>query len=218
MQNAELPENSSAFSYIQRIIRSTGDPAMKPLKIFLCHALEDKAQALDLFQQLKKLGAAPWLDSEEILPGQEWNFEINKALDESDVILLCLSKRSVSKEGYVQREIRIALDRALEMPEGRIFLIPARLEECALPQKISSYQWVDLFSADGMDKLLRSLNLRASQVKTQPLSADGAAPVVKKPAPKKQSKPKQSDTMINIQGNVSGSNIVIGNNNDINNG
>lgn len=191
---------------------------MKPLKIFLCHALEDKPQVLDLYHQLKKLGAAPWLDAEEILPGQEWNFEINKALDESDVILLCLSKRSVGKEGYVQREIRIALDRALEMPEGHIFLIPARLEVCDLPQKIRSYQWVDLFSADGMGKLIKSLNVRADKVNAQPLSEDGAAPVVKKSAPKKDAQPQQeAGNTVNIQGNISGSNIVIGNNNKINN-
>jgi hypothetical protein len=190
---------------------------MKPLKIFLCHALEDKKQVVDLYHLLIKQGADPWLDSEKILPGQEWNFEINKALDESDVILLCLSKRSVSKEGYVQREIRIALDHALEMPEGHIFLIPARLEECSLPQRISSYQWVDLFNADGMTKLLKSLNLRASQVRAQPLSAGGAAPISKPPTPKSQPKPKPSNTTINIHGNVSGSNIVIGNDNEVNN-
>jgi hypothetical protein len=186
---------------------------MKPLKVFLCHALEDKTQVIDLYHQLKKLGAAPWLDAEEILPGQEWNFEINKALDESDVILLCLSKRSVSKEGYVQREMRIALDRALEMPEGRIFLIPARLEECDLPQRISSYQWVDLFTANGMSKLVKSLNLRASQVDAQPLSESDAAPISKKSAPKQEAK--QESGGINIQGNVSGSNIIIGGNNNI---
>jgi hypothetical protein len=149
---------------------AAGDSTMKALKIFLCHALEDKDRVFDLYQKLKKRGAAPWLDSEEILPGQEWNFEINKALDESDVILLCLSKRSVGKEGYVQREIRIALDRALEMPEGRVFLIPVRLEECSLPQRIISYQWVDLFVPGGMEKLIKSLNLRAAQVNAQPLS------------------------------------------------
>lgn len=188
---------------------------MRPLKIFLCHATEDKPQVIELHNLLIKQGADPWLDSEKILPGQEWNFEINKALDESDVILLCLSKRSVSKEGYVQKEIRIALDRALEMPEGRIFLIPVKLEECALPQRISSYQWVDLFNANGMGKLIQSLNLRASQVDAHPLSKDGAAPIVKKSTPKQ--KPHQEGG-INIQGNVSGSNIVIGNNNKINNG
>jgi len=190
---------------------------MKQLKIFLCHASDDKDEVRDLYNLLVKHGADPWLDTEKLLPGQDWNLEINKALDASDVILLCLSKGSVNKEGYVQKEIRIAMDRALEMPEGRIFLIPARLEKCDLPYKIRTYQWVDLFSADGMDKLIKSLNLRASQVKAQTLSANGAAPVAKKSAPKKLGGTKKPNTTINIQGNVNGSNIVIGNDNDVNN-
>jgi hypothetical protein len=190
---------------------------MKPLKIFLCHASDNKTEVRELYNLLVQRGANPWFDAEKLLPGQDWNLEINKALDDSDVILLCLSKKSVDKEGYVQREIRIALDRTLEMPEGRIFLIPARLEECELPYKIRTYQWVDLFTADGMVKLMKSLNLRASQVRAQPLSVGGSTPIVKKSAPKKQAKPKQSNSTINIQGNVAGTNIVIGNDNDVNN-
>ena len=192
---------------------------MKPLKIFLCHASNDKPEVRELYNLLVKHGADPWFDAEKLLPGQDWNLEINKALDDSDVILLCLSKKSVDKEGYVQKEIRIALDRALEMPEGRIFLIPARLEDCELPYKIRNYQWVDLFTADGMVKLMKSLNLRASQVKAQPLSLDGSPPIFKKSASKKPTKPRQKsvNTTISIQGNVSGSNIIIGNDNEVNN-
>jgi hypothetical protein len=192
---------------------------MKPLKVFLCHSSNDKSEVKYLHNLLLQRGANPWLDSEKLLPGQDWNLEINKALDASDVILLCLSRKSVDKEGYVQKEIRIALDRALEIPEGRIFLIPARLEECELPYKIRNYQWVDLFAADGMEKLMKSLNLRASQVKAQPVSLDGSSPVIKKTEPKKQTRPRQasSNTTINIHGGVTGSNIVIGNDNDVNN-
>ena len=191
---------------------------MKPLKIFLCHSSGDKAEVKNIYNLLVERGANPWLDSEKLLPGQDWNLEINKALDSSDVILLCLSKKSVDKEGYVQKEIRIALDRALEMPEGRIFLIPARLEECELPYKIKTYQWVDLFTTDGMEKLIKSLNLRASQVKAQPISLAGSLPTIKKSEPKKRTKPKQvsSNTTISIQGDVKGSNIIIGNDNDVN--
>lgn len=192
---------------------------MKRLKVFLCHSTGDKVQVENLYNFLVERGADPWLDSEKVFPGQDWNYEILKALDDSDVILLCLSKKSVDKEGYVQKEIRIALDRALEMPEGRIFLIPVRLEECELPYKIKTYQRVDIFTPDGMDKLLKSLNLRASQVKAQPIFVDGSPPVIQKTAPKKQTKPKQpaSNTTINIHGSVTGSNIVIGNDNDLNN-
>ncbi len=158
---------------------------MRPLKIFLCHSSGDKPEVKKLYDLLAQCGADPWLDVEKLLPGQDWNLEINKALDDSDVIMLCLSKASVDKEGYVQKEIRIALDRALEMPEGRIFLIPARLEECELPYKIRSYQWVDLYTTTGMEKLFISLDLRADQIGANPVSSSAKPPAIKKTAPKK---------------------------------
>lgn len=190
------------------------------LKIFLCHSSGDKAQVRPLHDFLLKSGAAPWLDSERILPGQDWNLEINKALDDSDVILLCLSKKSVDKEGYVQREVRSALDRALEMPEGRIFLIPARLEECELPYRLKSYQYVDLFAENGLQQLIKSLNVRAKQVAARQLSADhGDAPKIKKPTSEKKAKIRKptGNTTVNIDGDVNGGNIVVGDNNEVNN-
>ena len=194
-------------------------PSKKLLKVFLCHSSGDKPQVKVLHDFLLKSGAAPWLDSEQLLPGQDWNLEINKALDDSDVILLCLSKKSVDKEGYVQREMRIALDRALEMPEGRIFLIPARLEECELPHRLRSYQWVDLFTPQGLEKLTKSLNLRAKQVGALPLVEMGtAAPAIEKPEAKKKTRAKKAsgNTTINITGNVNGGNIIVGDNNKVN--
>lgn len=191
----------------------------KPLKIFLCHSSADKPQVKILHDFLLKSGAAPWLDAEQLLPGQDWNLEINKALDDSDAILLCLSKKSVDKEGYVQKEVRLALDRALEMPEGRIFLIPARLEECNLPQRLKSYQWVDLFVEDGLEKLIKSLNLRAKHVGAKLLSLNGESVTeIKKPFIEKKPKSKKAsgNTTININGNVSdGGTIIIGDENDV---
>jgi hypothetical protein len=39
----------------------------------------------------------------------------------------------VTKEGYVQREIRRAIEVAEEKPEGTIFIVPVKLEECDVP-------------------------------------------------------------------------------------
>jgi hypothetical protein len=195
-------------------------PSKKALKIFLCHSSADKPEVKQLHDLLLKQGAAPWLDAEQLLPGQDWNLEINKALDISDVILICLSRNSVDKEGYVQREVRIALDRALEMPEGRIFLIPVRLEVCELPSRLSSYQYVDLFAEDGVGKLIKSLNIRAKQVKAAQLSSDhDQASGIKKPATEKKSKARKpsANTTINIHGDVNGGNIVVGDNNEVTN-
>jgi hypothetical protein len=134
------------------------------LKVFLVHASSDKHQVRALYERLTNDGIDAWLDSERLLPGQSWEAEIPKALQASDVVIVCLSNNTVNKEGFVQKEIKFALDKSMEQSEGSIFLIPLRLEECKVPLILSRYQWVDLFVKSGYEKLIRTLRLRASQV------------------------------------------------------
>lgn len=136
----------------------------RPLKVFLCHASGDKPVVRALYQRLVRDGVDAWLDKEKLLPGQDWQLEIPKAVRESDVVVVCLSNKSITKEGYVQKEIKFALDIASEKPEGTIFLIPARLEECNVPGQLGSWQWVDLFETNGYEWLMRSLRLRAEKL------------------------------------------------------
>jgi|GEM_PF-3563852 len=136
----------------------------RPLKVFLCHASGDKPAVRDLYKRLIAEGVDAWLDEEKLLPGQDWNDEILRALQESDAIIICLSKTSVSKEGYVQREIKEALEKAKEKPSGTIFVIPSKLDDCEIPNYLKQWQWVDLFAENGFVRLLRSLKLRADRV------------------------------------------------------
>ena len=157
----------------------------RQLRVFLCHSSQDKPAVRKLYSYLKQHGIQPWLDQTDLLPGQNWEVEIPKALFNSDVILVCLSKSSVNKEGYVQKEITFALDKALEKPEGTIFIVPVKLEECEIPQRLSRYQWVEYFRADGRKHILAGLNVRAKEL------GDDIAPVLleevrkEKPATKK---------------------------------
>jgi len=41
--------------------------------------------------------------------------------------------KDITKQGFVQKEIRFALDIADEHPPGRIFIIPVRLVDCDVP-------------------------------------------------------------------------------------
>ena len=136
----------------------------RSLKVFLCHASADKQQVRVLYKRLVLEGVDAWLDQEKLLPGQDWRVEIPRAVKEADVVVVCLSNKSITTEGYVQKEIKFALDSADEKPEGTIFLIPARLEDCVVPERLNRWQWVDLFDEYGFIKLLRSLKLRADAV------------------------------------------------------
>jgi WD40 repeat protein len=131
------------------------------LKVFLCHSSGDKQAVLSLYNRLKTDGFDPWLDDEKLVGGHDWDLEIRKAVRASDVVAICLSHDSITKAGYVQKEIKQALDVALEQPEGAIFLIPLKLEQCKVPDSLSRYQWINLFDENGYNKLIQALQTRA---------------------------------------------------------
>lgn len=137
------------------------------LQVFLCHASNDKPAVRGLYDALKSENwIDPWLDKMKILPGQNWRIVIEEAVEKSDVVIICLSRHSIGKEGFVQCEIRYAYDLALENPDGMIFLIPLRLEECEVPRGLRSFQWVDYFGNDKENQyqnLIESLELRFKQ-------------------------------------------------------
>ncbi len=131
-------------------------------RVFLCHSSHDKGIVRDLYRQLSESGCKPWLDEQDLLPGQDWQNEISKAVCNSDIVLVCLSKHSVSKKGFVQKEIQFALNTADQQPEGAIYIIPVRLEECAVPQRLTRWQWVDLFEKDGFEQLIKAIQYQAN--------------------------------------------------------
>lgn len=126
----------------------------------------------ELCQRLNAEGwIDPWLDEEKLLPGQSWDMEIEKAVEIADAVIVCLSNNSVSKEGYVQRELKFVLDIALEKPEETIFIIPLRLEECTPPRKLRTRQYADYFPPVNREaayaRLLESLKLRTGDLDIQ---------------------------------------------------
>jgi len=138
----------------------------RKLRVFLCHSSQDKPIVRELYEQLNGDGwIDPWLDEEKLLPGQDWDMEIEKAIEFSDVVIVVLSNNSVSKEGVVQKEIRRALDKAEERPEDIIFIIPLRIEDCPVPRRLKVYQYQDYFPSEyrrsAYQQLSKSLETRA---------------------------------------------------------
>jgi formylglycine-generating enzyme required for sulfatase activity len=122
----------------------------------------------ELYQKLRaEAWIQPWLDEEELYPGQDWNMEIEKAIQKTDVIIVCLSKSSITKEGYVQKEIKTGLDYSDYKPEGALFIIPVRLESCDPPSRLSKWQYADYFEGQrerAFQRLLVSLKRRADSI------------------------------------------------------
>jgi len=73
----------------------------------------------------------------------------------------------VNKEGFIQKELRYAREISLEKPEGSIYLIPLRLDDCDVPRGLRFIQWVNYFGEDreeNYENLLESLKIRYTQI------------------------------------------------------
>ena len=128
--------------------------------IFISYARENIDVAQNIFSDLKNAGFDPWLDKNALLPGQNWKIEIKKAIKDCSQFLALLSSKSLSKRGYVQKELKVAFEVLDKIPDSDIFVIPARLDECRPShEKLNELQWVDLFPSykEGLKKILQAL-------------------------------------------------------------
>lgn len=138
---------------------------MNEKQVFISYAREDASYAKKLYDDLVACGLTPWLDTVSLLLGLDWKTEVRKAIRESRFFIALLSSHSVTKTGYVQKELVEALEMLDEFPSGTIFLVPARLDN-SIPshEKLKGLQWVDMFPSwsQGFDTIKRALGVSAS--------------------------------------------------------
>jgi TIR domain-containing protein/SIR2-like protein len=138
------------------------------LRVFISYAREDTEAANRLYNDLKLSGLDPWLDKESLLGGENWRIAIKEAIRSSRYFIPLLSSNSVEKIGYVQRELKEALEVLQEFPQSKRFVIPARLDEIKInDEKLSEIHIVDLFPEwkQGIQKILESMGVEDSKVR-----------------------------------------------------
>lgn len=132
---------------------------------FISYAREDGEMARRLFDDLRVLGAEPWFDQKDLVGGQDWQGTIRDAVRACSHFIALLSSNSVNKRGFVQKELRQAIDILAEFPPGQIFVIPVRLDDVQpTHEEIRKLHWVDLFPSyqEGLLHLARSMGLPVS--------------------------------------------------------
>jgi hypothetical protein len=67
------------------------------------------------------------MDYKRVKAGQHWDFEIRRALDKAAIIVVFISNNSIDRRGYVQREIKLALEKAEEKLIGDIYELSLNL-------------------------------------------------------------------------------------------
>lgn len=129
---------------------------------FISYAKEDREYAERIYRDLKDIGAEPWLDVHDLRGGEDWRAAIRLALRESTHVLTLISERSVSKTGFVQNEVRQALELLDNVPPNKVFVLPVRLD-ASTPrhERLAELHWIDMFPdyTMGMRMIARSLDL-----------------------------------------------------------
>ena len=126
-------------------------------RIFLCYTRKDQPVVKQLYQKLADCGFKPWMDIQDILPGEDWQRVIKQSVREAHFFLACLSNNAVNRRGAIQVEIKEALEVWRQKLDSDIYLIPVRLEACEVPDTLVKFQWVDLFEPEGFEKLIKAL-------------------------------------------------------------
>jgi len=133
-------------------------------RVFIAYSVEDRDRAEQIATTLRAAGVDPWLDTEQLQAGTNWRDAIKAAIRSADAVLVLFSEATATKRGYVQREIRTALDVAQELPETAIYLIPVRLDDTPVPREFAAWQWLDMNAPNAADRFMRALTFRAAQV------------------------------------------------------
>lgn len=124
--------------------------------VFIIYARNDLEIARKLARLMKEVGLSPWLDVDELVPGQVWKRAVLKALEESSVAVILVSK-NIEKSGFVREEMNAAMKLLQSRDASIVPILPVRIDDSAVPEQLAEIQWIDLQENGAEEKLVRGL-------------------------------------------------------------
>ncbi|MCP5050009.1 MAG: toll/interleukin-1 receptor domain-containing protein, partial [bacterium] len=111
-----------------------------PYDAFLSHNSRDKPRVRRLAEQLKQAGLTVWFDEWVIQPGDNIQLKINHGLEQSRVLVLCMSNHAFGSD-WVSLESSTVIFRDPVNKDRRF--IPVLLEDCKIPDSIKTFAYID---------------------------------------------------------------------------
>ena len=115
--------------------------ARSRLKVFLSHSSADKELARRLAHDLQSANVEVWLDQWQIGVGEAFEQRIARGLDETDFVLVLLTRTSIASD-WVDREWREKVEH--EARTRRVAILPVRAESCAIPDFLAQRSHADI--------------------------------------------------------------------------
>jgi class 3 adenylate cyclase len=142
--------------------------------VFLSYAKEDRKTTFEIFEFLKSAGIDPWLDEEDLQPGDRWAERIEQSMRFSDFIIICFSKQMINKVGHIQVELKQALELSKRYPQNQPFVFPVRLDDCEIPDAFKQWQWLDWAKIEERERLITVIKGKRGLEKGQALQSKAA--------------------------------------------
>lgn len=108
--------------------------------IFVSHSSKDKPVAERMVLALESKGYKVWLDTKEILVGDDLVTEVFQGVEDSNFVVVLLSGTSV-QSNWVREEYSVAKIREIE--ESQVVILPAKVEECEIPPPLKTKKYAD---------------------------------------------------------------------------
>ena len=151
----------------------------KKSKIFLSYAHEDIGMAKRIYQDLNNYGLNIWFDTESLEVGQIWENAILDAIEESDYFIAVLSSNSITKKGYVQKELKTALNVVDLLPEDKIYILPVRIDNCSVKNRqLKKHHCINIFPEseyqNGLQRILQVVSPGIFIIRQEPKQLSSA--------------------------------------------
>lgn len=126
------------------------------MKIFVSYSHQDRPRVNVIVDRLQRAGHEVWIDSIKIKLGDNIAERINEGIATAEVVLVIVSKNSMSSKWVQQEFSSIALS---EISKRQPKVIPVLIDAGPVPSYLANYYFVDLTRDfdGGMDLLVNSL-------------------------------------------------------------
>jgi len=140
----------------------------KTLRVFISHCSKDQSIARDLYFQLNAEGWMDvWFIESNLKPSQNWDLEIRSAIENTDVVIVLLTKNSTQKESYIYPDSGFVLDILQSEQKKEILVIPLRFDTSDVPANLGALEAIIYFPKSQRRQiyptLLERLKLYAKQ-------------------------------------------------------
>lgn len=131
--------------------------------VFISYAREDLPAVKRIKAGLEAAGITTWFDLERLESGDDYDLKVQRNIGRCSYFIPVISQNTERRlEAYFRREWSYALDRARNMADGALFILPATIDstnpvEALIPERFRALHFAQLEGGEVTPEFARRL-------------------------------------------------------------